>query len=881
MKDLYQKTIADIGLENQITLTEIAQAQMLVDNFEHVILSQGLKKISVLIATENESFRVSILVEGDSDCHPSLQVKINNKVTDWGVIGYTALLFLAANIDYDELETGIKYTRTGMRDRVYQEREIKAEKAEYIVKLANNIYGEHKLTNEKGIHYNVTLRDFSNKTGYIDNIDLKTNKLGTTKHILFLYKYFADNPQKFKKLKKSYPFIEIYTDGLNDYKISWFFPDKLTDDEKQLLKEYFGTKSCIEHEQTANFFAFIQQSFDYKRIKIRPEVIEKIEQHYSQIELQQLQATKTLDFSSINAKLYTYQRQGVEFSVFKTGVIIADEMGLGKTLQAIATAILKKQIFGFSKTLVITPASVKQQWVNEIEKFSHEKVKIIDGFPDIRAELYIQDDSFFHIINYETVLRDLNAINRAGYDFVILDEAQKIKNYETKTANAIKAITKKHALVITGTPIENKLLDLYSIVQFLDIYFLAPQWEFSYQHCIFDSKQKNKIHGYYNLVNLKQRLNQILIRREKKDVFEQLPNVIQKDIFVKLSDEQASYHMGFAKGIQMILSKKFKTSHDWTRLMLLLNSMRMVCDSTFLIDKETNISPKLGELSEILLEKLQIKNNKRKVIIFSEWTTMLELIGEQLRQDNLTFAMFTGKVPIKKRSAIITEFEQNPECNILLASEAGGAGLNLQVADTIINFELPWSPAKKNQRIGRIDRIGQKHKTLNVYNLITSGSFEMNILAGLFLKQNLFDGVLSNNEKIDSVNFNDKGKSQFIRQLEAIAANQDFLSMEADSENDQESKQQEQGQEHLQAVNELENLIDNIVANEASAKSAQNNTLISDDDYQQMHDVMNKGMDFLTGIFKMSTGKDLGTQGEPKVNIDRESGEVSITFKLK
>ena len=882
MKDLYQKTITEIEQENILSSAEIAEAKIQLDKFEHVILSQGLKKISVLIATEKESFRVSILVEGDSDCHPILMVRINNRASDWNVIAYTALLFIYSNIDYNALETGIKYTRLGMRDRVYQERVAKAENAEYTINLADNIYGEHQLTNEKGKSFKVTLRDFINKTGYIDNVDLKTNKLGTTKHILFLYNYFTENPGKLKRLKKTYPFIEIYTDGLNDYKISWFFPEKLTDDEERLLNKYFAGKSYIEHEQTAHFFAFIQQSIDFKRIKIRPEVIEKIEKHYSAIELEQLQVTQVLDFSAISAKLYPYQRQGVEFSVFKAGVIIADEMGLGKTLQAISTAILKKQVFGFSKTLVITPASVKQQWQNEIEKFSGEKVKIIDGFPQIRQKLYSQDESFFHIINYETVLRDLKTINAADYDFVILDEAQKIKNYETKTAKAIKAINKKHALVITGTPIENKLLDLYSIVQFLDIYFLAPQWEFSYQHCIFDSKQKNKIHGYYNLVNLKQRLNQILIRREKKDVFQQLPNVIQQNIFVKLSDEQAQYHMSAAKGIQMILSKKFKTSHDWTRLMLLLNNMRMVCDSTFLIDKETNISPKLAELSEILLEKLQIKNNKRKVIIFSEWTTMLDLIAEQLKQDGLTFALFTGKVPIKKRGAIIAEFEQNPECNILLASEAGGAGLNLQAADTVINFELPWNPAKKNQRIGRIDRIGQKHKTLNVFNLITSGSFEMNILAGLFLKQNLFDGVLSTDKEIDSVNFNDKGKSQFIRQLEAIADNKDFLSMEINSvESNQHEEESEQAPEHLQAISDLENLIDNIVANESPIKSDKNKSHISDDDYQQMHEVMNKGMEFLTGIFKMSTGKELGAKGEPKVSVDRESGEVSITFKMK
>ena len=386
----------------------------------------------------------------------------------------------------------------------------------------------------------------------------------------------------------------------------------------------------------------------------------------------------------------------------KKGVIIADEMGLGKTHQAIAAAILKKKLFDFKKTLVICPASVKSQWKNEISKFTDERAIIVEGYPKERNELYLNDTSFFHIINYETVLRDLAHINKADYDFVILDEAQKIKNYETKTSNAVKTIRKKHALVITGTPLENNLLDFYSIVQFLDLYFLAPQWEFSYQHCIFDTKYKNKIGGYYNLQDLKARLKPILIRREKQEVFDQLPNVVQKNIYVELSDEQAGMHGSFARGIASILAKKFKTNYDWQKLMHLLTNMRMVCDSTYLIDKETHILPKLIELREILIENLDIKNNNRKIIIFSEWVTMLKLIGDMLKNEGITFTTLTGKVPVKKRGALIKEFENNPECKVFLSSESGGAGLNLQVADTVINFELPWNPAKKNQRIGRI-----------------------------------------------------------------------------------------------------------------------------------------------------------------------------------
>ncbi len=300
---------------------------------------------------------------------------------------------------------------------------------------------------------------------------------------------------------------------------------------------------------------------------------------------------------------------------------------------------------------------------------------------------------------------------------------------------------------------------MYSIVQFLDETFLTPQWEFSYQHCIFDTKYKNKIRGYYNLQQLKKRLETILIRREKKDVFEQLPNVIQKNIYVHLSEEQVGMHGSFARGIASILGKKFKTTYDWQKLMHLLTNMRMVCDSSYLIDKESNHSPKLTELKDILIEKLAIKTTKRKIIIFSEWVTMLKLIGEMLTKEGISFTTLTGKVPVKKRGEIIKEFENNTDCSVFLSSESGGTGLNLQVADTVINFELPWNPAKKNQRIGRIDRIGQLKQKLYVFNLLSYDSIEMKIATGLLLKQNLFDGILNSENLTDEVDFSEKGKS--------------------------------------------------------------------------------------------------------------------------
>ena len=162
--------------------------------------------------------------------------------------------------------------------------------------------------------------------------------------------------------------------------------------------------------------------------------------------------------------------------------------------------------------------------------------------------------------------------------------------------------------------------------------------------------------------------------------------------------------------------------------MLLLNNMRMVCDSTFLIDKETNTSPKLQELKHILVEKLDVPNKESKIIIFSEWVTMLHLIAKMLREMGIGYVMLSGQVAVKNRDKLVKKFAESPACKIFLSSEAGGAGLNLQMADTVINFELPWNPAKKNQRIGRIDRLGQSSKHLTVINLVTKGSFDLSFV---------------------------------------------------------------------------------------------------------------------------------------------------------
>ncbi|MDR0642746.1 MAG: DEAD/DEAH box helicase [Treponema sp.] len=824
---------------------ERRQAEHLYNEDCCILLSQSPLAVEFAVAGDAaaEEVECTLCIGEDGE---TIDPRINGKPGAWDPYTYACLLRYEEELKRPRLKSGHdkKYTREGMIRRVLEERREKAEKADYRIKWADNIYGDHILTNEKGFRYTVFLRDFENETGYSDSADAAYNKLGTTKHIMYAFAKLKENAALYNKLDKTFPFIEVYCDPLNDYNISWYYPAELPPGEKELINKFFKTKPFIENAKIKSFLKFIEAAESFNTIRVRPEVREKVERWYEDRMLEDLRGKAKPDFSRIKANLFPYQAEGVDFALFRRAAIIADEMGLGKTIQAIGTAVLKKQIFGFKKTLVVCPATLKSQWKKEIEKFSGEKALIPSGTPADRERQYLSPDYFFFIINYETVLRDSQAVNRADFDFLILDEAQKIKNYETKTASAVKRLKAKHTLVITGTPIENRLIDIYSIINTIDPHYLGPLWEFSYQHCLFDLQKPNKINGYYDLQNLNIRLAGILIRREKQAVLSQLPDVQQKDVPVDLSPLQQEYHAGYMKGIGQIIRKKYLTPYDLRKLNQLLSSARMVCDSSYLVDEATSDSPKLLELEDILLEKLDIKNKDRKVIVFSEWVKMHQLIGNMLRKRGVGFTELNGTVPVKQRGALIKQFERNRDCRVFLSTEAGGAGLNLQMADTLINFELPWNPAKKNQRIGRIDRLGQKSNKLLIYNLISRDSIEQHIAAGLLVKQSLFEGVLSENSDINYVDFSTKGRSQFIQQLETLIADRETAAQAA--------------------------------AETPTAAAAP----LPAGQAEQLEQVLTSGLSFLAGLFKMSTGADLAFRDQ-KLEVDPQSGEVRLSFKMK
>lgn len=768
-----------------------------------------------------------------------------------------------------------------IRDEVIESRKRSAKTEEMEIIRGETCKGEHLVITKNKKQYIVTIHNPGEGKGHCSCPDFTHNRLYICKHLVYLLNELKKDKEFFEQgIKEIMPFIHIYWDSYNQ-KPCYFYDSTIPEPVKNELDHYFSENGLYKKNDVTELYKLLITLTGNKNIKVDNYVIQKVENYLFLKEMFAIKKSYTYDYSSIKATLYPYQKKGVEFSLFKTRVIIADEMGLGKTLQAITLALFKKVIFGFKRVLIVCPASLKEQWKREIERFTDEKAIVVAGTKKKRQQIYEKDPGYFFITNYEAVLRDILVIRRIKPDLVILDEAQRIKNFETKTHQAILAIPRKQSIIITGTPLENKLEDLYSIVQFSDPELLSPFWIFTANHLKVPRGKKKRIAGYKHLEVIHKQLKNLVIRRTKAEVLDCLPEQITNNYYIDLTKEQHEIHQGYVQSLLPILNKKILTPFDLRTIQQLLLCMRMVCDSTYLIDRKTNLSPKLAELEKLLLE-LVIENN-RKVVIFSEWTTMTFLIGKLLSGMKIPFIEFTGKVPTTKRQKLITEFTNDEDCKVFLSSDAGGVGLNLQAADCVINFELPWNPAKLNQRIGRVNRIGQKSSCINVINLIAKKSIEESVFAGITLKQELFDAVIDG--KGDEVDFTREKKTAFINRIRDMF-NEEQMIPARDNYDKEELPDSTpyflnpkilSEEKDLDFTSEEETEDQEVIGTEGETEEEAGEQI----DPEKMEEVLENGMKFLSGLTAMATGKSLVVDDESKmVHVDRQTGEVTLKFRL-
>ena len=468
----------------------------------------------------------------------------------------------------------------------------------------------------------------------------------------------------------------------------------------------------------------------------------------------------------LNTTLYPYQKEGIRFAIRAGKSIIADEMGLGKTIQAIGTAEFFRKEGLVSSILILCPTSLKYQWKKEIERFTGAKAHVIEGGINQRHVQYKAEEPY-KIISYNSACNDVKIWGTLRTDMLIMDEAQRLKNWNTQISKAMRHIESDYTVVLSGTPLENKLQELYSIVQFVDQYRLGPYYRFVNFTTLMDAT--GKIIGYKNLNVIGQYLKGILLRRRKADVALQLPTRNDKNLFVSMTKEQRVQHNECQYIVGQIVTKwrrmRFLSEKDRNRLLLLLNQMRMLCDSTYILDQKTRHDTKIDELLQIVEE--MVENGEEKMVVFSQWERMTRLVCQELDKRGIGYANLNGLVSSVKRKELMDRFTDDPDCRVFVSTDAGSTGLNLQVASIIVNLDLPWNPAVLEQRIGRIYRLGQQ-RNVQVINFVSENSIEERMLSTLNFKSNVASGILDDGE--DSVFFEDSKFNKLMETVEEVVA---------------------------------------------------------------------------------------------------------------
>ena len=311
-------------------------------------------------------------------------------------------------------------------------------------------------------------------------------------------------------------------------------------------------------------------------------------------------------FDLVKLPLLPYQREGMLHLAFGERALLADEMGLGKTVQAIAACELLARRKGIERVLVVCPASLKAEWEEQIARFTDRPAKSVFGPRPQRLADY-REPTFFNIVNYEQVLSDAEDINTLlAPDVVILDEAQRIKNWQTKTARRVKQLRSPYAFVLTGTPLENRIDELYSIVQYLDPELVGPLFRFN--RAFYELDERGRPVNYKNLGQLRDRVAPVMLRRRKADVEGELPGRTVTNYFVPMADEQRLRYEEYSKKAARLLAQAQRRPllpKEFEQLMIYLACMRMICDTPAILDPTCRVSPKLEELERVLGDLLR------------------------------------------------------------------------------------------------------------------------------------------------------------------------------------------------------------------------------------------------------------------------------------
>jgi superfamily II DNA or RNA helicase len=631
------------------------------------------------------------------------------------------------------------------------------------------IYSNFAVKSESGLRYSVEIRSVSQRRFSCNCVDFRINGLGTCKHVEATLLNLEARYRRLYSLAQNNGAERV--DIVPDLASGALRMEGLNGKLPTAIKRIVDGDGIIHMEDPEEALALLQNA-NIPSLRVSQEVAPWLEarrraqerrnalrEYERKTQSGEWPAQETL------VPLYPYQREGMLHLAFNERSLLADEMGLGKTIQAIAACALLRRLGKASRALVVAPASLKTEWEEQIQRFTDLSYQLIYGQRGRRLRLY-GSAPFFTIVNYEQMLGDALDVNKQLQpDIIILDEAQRIKNWNTKTAQAVKRLQSRYAFILTGTPIENRIDDIHSLMSFLDPSVLGPLFRFNRD--FYNLDERGRPMGYRNLEQLHGRIRPFLLRRRKADVETELPDRTDQRYFVPLSPAQADSYASHEAQVARLVSiakKRPLTQQESDKLQRELAMMRMICDTNYILDPEDRTCPKLVELEKILEECRN--NGDVKVLVFSEWARMLELVKGLCEQMQIGYALHTGSVPQRRRRAEIQLFKSDPNCRVFLSTDSGATGLNLQNASVVVNCDLPWNPARLEQRIARAWR---KHQTrpVTVIHLVSERTIEQRMLETLSSKQALADGVLDMRGDLSAIRFRG-GKQAFLARLEQL-----------------------------------------------------------------------------------------------------------------
>ena len=643
------------------------------------------------------------------------------------------------------------------------------------------VFSEFRVSNaDSGGHYRVAIRGTASGDNLCTCPDFATNDLGTCKHIEFTLARLAARRGGKAALALGFvpPYSEVFLHhgGLRTvrFRPGADCPPALLASARKLFDAPAGW--VLPWARLGELDAFIASArktphelrVDEPALAFAAQVRDAERRQIALAEAYPKGAADKGLAKLLKTRLYPYQAEGALFAARVGRVLLGDEMGLGKTVQAIAAAELLARHFGVQRVLVVCPTSLKHQWQREIVRFTgrpEQQAQVLRGLRPARQQQY-REEAFCRITSYDTLVRDADLVRAWAPELLIIDEAQRVKNWNTIAARALKRIETPYAFVLTGTPLENRLEELISIVQLVDQHRLGPTWRLLHEHQQVDDA--GRVIGYRDLDRIGATLAPILLRRRKAEVLTQLPARVDKTLFVPMTPEQRLHHDENGHVVMRIVKRWRQTGYlsdsDQHRLQCALQNMRMSCNSTWLLDHETDFGHKADELVTLLEELFEQPD--AKAVVFSQWLGTHEVLMRRLRARGWGHVLFHGGVPGDKRGALVDRFVQDPACKLFLSTDAGGVGLNLQhAAATVVNMDLPWNPAKLEQRIGRVHRMGQT-RGVQVINFVAQGSIEEGMLGVLAFKKSLFAGVLDGGDS--AVFMNGTRLSKFMESVDEV-----------------------------------------------------------------------------------------------------------------